>query len=704
MSWRCALALTRRRTTRIEAIAAATPGAVRRLGNRGAAGATASSREIALNGFPCRTGALSPCPVRAGNGCGRWRIALAAAIVAPWALADSADAGTPSFYEQRLIYQRAVHAIRHGRVTAFRREQARLRDYPLRVYLDYYDAERRISSLSAKQAKEIAAKLAATPLAPMFSRRWLQAQARRGRWDVYLANYEPTADAAGRCNYLRALYRSGARDEALDQARELWISPRSQPKTCDPLFEAWIGAGRLDQEAVWARLELALDADEVTLARYVLRFFDVANVSAGRQYYDVHVRPRMTRSLSRFEDNDGGRRALRHGLLRHARRHPKEALALWERAARQRDFNAADRRFITERLATAAAEAGVPPTEGPEGFLPDNVERVALAMVRQREWARAAKWIAALPAAVGDMPRWQYWLGQALARDGKEAAGRAALNTVAAARNYYGFMAAEELGLAPRLNAVSPRYDAIAQAALLKMPAVRRLTELYAVGDLVNARREWEHVLPRLDEEAKRDLVEWAANVGWSARAIFGARDGEMADLVAIRFPRPYLDTFRRYAFQTELSIHFLLAIARQESAFNPDAVSSAGARGLMQLMPGTARHVADRLRVKRPARDDLTDPEVNVRLAANHLAYLMRRYGGSRVLAAAAYNAGERRVNAWLKDADGMPASVWVERIPFRETRDYVKGVIAFAQVYAQLAQETAPVLAAHERAIRRP
>ena len=220
----------------------------------------------------------------------------------------------------------------------------------------------------------------------------------------------------------------------------------------------------------------------------------------------------------------------------------------------------------------------------------------------------------------------------------------------------------------------------------------------------MNARREWEHVLPRLDEEAKRDLVEWAATVGWSARAIFGARDGEMADLVAIRFPRPYLDIFRRYAFQTELSIHFLLAIARQESAFNPGAVSSAGARGLMQLMPGTARHIADRLRVKRPARDDLTDPEVNVRLAANHLAYLMRRYGGSRVLAAAAYNAGERRVNTWLKDADGMPASVWVERIPFRETRDYVKGVIAFAQVYAQLAQEAAPVLTDHERAIRRP
>ena len=239
---------------------------------------------------------------------------------------------------------------------------------------------------------------------------------------------------------------------------------------------------------------------------------------------------------------------------------------------------------------------------------------------------------------------------------------------------------------------------------MLAVPPVRRMTELYAVGDLVNARREWRYALPLLDETGRRDLVELTARIGWGTQAIFGARDGEMADLVAIRFPRPHSDVFRRHAFQSELPLQFLYAIARQESAFNARAVSSAGARGMMQLMPTTARLVADRVRVKRPSRTDLFNPDVNVRLASHHLARLMRRYRGNRALVAAAYNAGESRVDRWTKDVDGLPTAVWVERIPFRETRDYVKGVIAFAHVYARLAGEDPPVLAPHERTVAPP
>ena len=114
------------------------------------------------------------------------------------------------------------------------------------------------------------------------------------------------------------------------------FAPRSQPKTCDPLFEVWIASGRLRQESVWARLALALDAREVTLARYLLRFFDAREAAAGRLYYDVHVRPRTVRSLSRFKDDEGGRRALRHGLLRYARDNAEGALALWGEVGRKR--------------------------------------------------------------------------------------------------------------------------------------------------------------------------------------------------------------------------------------------------------------------------------------------------------------------------------------------------------------------------------
>ena len=626
--------------------------------------------------------------------------AALALLATPLAPAQS-HAAELSSYEQRMAYKEAVYAIRTGRSSRFRREAAKLRDYALAPYLTYHDAQRRLSSLSAKRAKATREALADTPLAPIFFRSWLKAQARRGRWDVYLAHYEPSNNATARCNHLRALYRSGEREQALDQVRDLWIAPKSQPKTCDPLFDVWIASGRIDQEAVWARLELALDAREVSLARYLLRFFNAANAAAGKLYYDVHARPRLVRSHSRFKDTEGGRRALRHGLLRHARSDAEEALALWRKVADKRSFNEADRRYIEERLVAAVAEAGQPPADAPESFAPENALRVAQAMVWHRQWAHATAWIKALPANVAAKPRWRYWLGTALRAVGEDEAGRQHLAAVAKLRTYYGFLAAEALGQRPALNAVAPRRDEETREALMRVPAVKRMTELYAVGDRVNARREWAYAVPKLTEAQQRDLVAWTASIGWGEQAIFGARDGEMADLVSIRFPRPHLDIFRRHAFQTQLPVHFLYAIARQESAFNPRAISSAGARGLMQLMPGTARLVADRVRVARPSRDALLNPDVNMRLAAHHIAQLMRRHDGNRALVAASYNAGEHRVAQWLKGVDGLPTSVWIERIPFRETRDYVKAVIAFAQVYAQLAGEYPPVLAPHERTV---
>ena len=236
------------------------------------------------------------------------------------AAADRPLVEQDDLYEQRIAYQRAVAALRAGRSREFRRTAAELQDYPLHIYLAYYQEQGRLSNMGAKTAHALRAEFADTPIAARFYSQWLNAQVRRGRWDVYLANYEPSGSTAARCNYLRALYRSGDHAEALSQVRELWVAAESQPKTCDPLFEVWIAAGQLDQDTVWARMTLALDANETTLARYLLRFFDKANARTGRLYYDAHVRPRNVRSLARFPDNDGGRRALAHGLLRYRRR------------------------------------------------------------------------------------------------------------------------------------------------------------------------------------------------------------------------------------------------------------------------------------------------------------------------------------------------------------------------------------------------
>ena len=603
-------------------------------------------------------------------------------------------------YDDRLDYKRAVAALRAGRSREFRRTAAKLADYPLKIYLDYYQAQGRVSTMGAKRAHELRTEFAESPIGERFYRQWLNAQVRRGRWDVYLANYEPTESASGRCNYVRALYRSGEREAALKQVRDLWVAPESQPKTCDPLFEVWIAGGHLDQDAVWERLALALDANEVSLGRYLLRFFNTANAGPGRLYYDAHVRPRTVRSMRRFPDTDGGRRALRHGLLRYAEDQPENALDLWRKAAAEYAFSAADKRYIHEWLTAASADGGAVPADGPAEFSTAAVEHIASALIRHQHWEAAARWVVALPEALHATPQWRYWLGRALDAVGDPAA-REHLTAAAASRNYYGFLAADRIGATPALNALPPRNDPSAERALLAVPTVRRMVELHAVGDLVNARREWRYAARTLDDQQQRLLVELTSRIGWIEQAIFGARDAELLDMVRFRFPTPYLSIYRRHAANVNVPVTLLLAVSRQESAFNPKAVSVAGARGLMQLMPSTARLVANRLRVGAPSNRDLVDPDANVHLASHHLAALMARHNRHRPLVAAAYNAGEHRLKRWVRQAQGMPTDVWIERIPFRETRDYVKGVIAFNHIYDRLLGETRTVLAEHERRI---
>ena len=628
--------------------------------------------------------------------------ALAVALVGalPAAAAGADDSGALPLYDQRIAYRRAVQALRAGRSSEFRREAAKLQDYALRPYLDYYAAQGRLGAMRPKRAKELRAAFAHTPIGERFYRQWLNAQVRRGNWDVYLANYEPQDDVAARCNHARALYRSGARSEALDLARDLWVAPESMPKTCDPLFEVWIAAGRLDQETVWARLALVLDANERSLARYLLRFFDANNAATGQLYYNVHVRPRNVRNLARFPNTDGGRRALRHGLLRYARENADAALALWQEAQQSHTFSAADQRYIDEQLQAAAAEQGIVPQLAPGNLSVAATERIALGMVKHQQWDAAARWAKALPADLAGKPMWRYWLGHALVASGAEDAGREQLGAVADRRTYYGFLAAEHLGREPQLNAEALRRDRGAWRKLLAVPAVLRMRELFLVGDLVNARREWRLAFANLELEQQRHLVELTAELGWVDQAIIGARDAELNSMLAVRFPTPSLNIYRRYAAEVDLPVHLLLAVSRQESAFQISAVSGAGAHGLMQLMPATARLTATRARLERPNRADLADPHVNVRLGAHHFAMLMKRYG-NRALAAAAYNAGEGRVARWTKGVRAMPTTVWIERIPFRETRDYVKGVLAFQCVYSRLLGDPVPMLAARERAV---
>jgi soluble lytic murein transglycosylase len=420
---------------------------------------------------------------------------------------------------------------------------------------------------------------------------------------------------------------------------------------------------------------------------------------------DLHP-DRIARTGAFSEDNRYVRVIIGHGLRRLARNDPTAAATAWQRLQDNHDFSAADAQAITETIVLALARQGTFPTRAPETLSaevsPAFTSGMADAALQAQNWKELLYWTERLPPELAVDLRWQYWLARALERThlGSERA-RLSYEALAGERNYYGFLAAALIGREPRLNGAVHQDNPARAEALAKLPGLARALELYAVGDLINARREWYALLPTLDTEQQYLAARLAQQVGWVAQSIFTANEAGLRDSLELRFPVTYPDVFQRISHVTTVPQPFLLAVARQESAFDAQARSPVNARGLMQLMHPTASQVAGRIGTTAPSTTDLYDPAINIELGAHHLAHLLTRYDNQRPLAAAAYNAGEHRVDRWMKERKGQPMDIWIEGIPFQETRNYVKNVLAFTQVYGQLLGKPQPVLERREAVV---
>ena len=320
----------------------------------------------------------------------------------------------------------------------------------------------------------------------------------------------------------------------------------------------------------------------------------------------------------------------------------------------------------------------------------------------RENWEQIGRWVEALPVDERERGRWRYWYARSLeSRFGITPVTRDVYAGLATKRSYYGFLAAHRLRLPPRLNEVQAEIDSQSMIAFRRIAAVRRTEELIAAGDEVNTRREWFSLTPTLTEEQGLLWTYLLAAKDEARLAIMSANTFDLHDHIRVRFPTPYRDPFAETASDTGVPVARLMAMARQESAFDATARSGADARGLIQILHSTARLAARRAKLPEPALADLYQPKTNIQIAGHHLAWLLRRYQDAFPIAIAAYNAGEHKVDRWIRDASGTPMDVWIENIPYRETRNYVKNVLAFMQVYGLLLGDSPPLLAKHEEQV---
>ena len=598
---------------------------------------------------------------------------------------------TGEIAQQRSEFLAAEEALKRGDQRDYQAALKALGDYPLYPYLEYRELQQKLSSIDAARAQRFLNDHPGTPLADRFQHIWLDELARRGLWQTYIEFYRPTSSPKRRCNYLYALIRTGHAKDAWKEVEALWLSGRSRPDACDPVFDAWRAAGKLDSRLVWQRIELAMDARQTRLARYLGRFLPEQDKDRLQHWLQVDRDPQRILDPADFSEQQSYReQILLHGFKRLARKDADTALAAWNQLERSYPFSQAQRYQAQRALALALISQDHPgTTDQLQRFSPDPgdtrlLETRLRAALSRHDWPLLLTWLEALPENLGSSERWRYWRARALEGVGRTADARGLYQELAGQRSYHGFLAADRVGRAYNLDHTPLSVVEKRLTGMAAEPGIRRARELYYLGRLNDARSEWRFATRDLDPDDLKAAASLAQDWGWLDQAIFTlARTGYWEDL-ELRFPIAHRSEIDQASGKRELDNAWVFAVLRQESAFAADARSPAGAMGLMQLMPRTARSTARKLKLSPPRHSDLLLPEINIELGTAYLRQVLEQLDGNPVLATAAYNAGPHRVSRWLPDVSA-PADLWVETIPFNETRRYTQRVLTYSVIYDQ-------------------
>ena len=308
----------------------------------------------------------------------------------------------------------------------------------------------------------------------------------------------------------------------------------------------------------------------------------------------------------------------------------------------------------------------------------------ARAALRAADWQAVRDAVDRLSVGARQDPAWTYWYGRALGSQGRDDGARAYFLRISGQPNFYGLLAAEELGAMAGIPEPFHVASEAEVAAAGAHPGLARALELYRLDLRTEATREWVFSIRGMKDAELLAAAELARRAGIFDRAINTADRTLSAHNYKVRFLAPFKDVFDEQARIFGLEEAWVLGLVRQESRFIVNAKSSVGASGLMQLMPATARWVAKRTGLKNYSPARVAEVPINVALGTGYLKMVLDDLGHP-LLASAAYNAGPGRARRW-RDTRPLEGAIYAETIPFNETRDYVKKVMSNTMYYAQL------------------
>jgi soluble lytic murein transglycosylase len=593
-----------------------------------------------------------------------------------------------SLKEDRAHFLKAETAINKGDLKAWKKLQPKLVDYPLYADLLFKLSIQKIDKTDEKQAKQNLQALANTPLHKTYLKSWLRRLVSRQQWNQYIDYYESGLGTRYQCHYAQALYESGQADKAEPVARKLWLVAKSQPKYCDPVFKDMKTAGQLTDDLVWQRIELAIRKGKTGLVKYLKKSLPAYDQKQVDEWLKIRNKPE--RALAKkYTQSELPRRQqmLVYGVKRMALFEADRALAQWQKIRDKVLLTAQDKqeieRYLALRMTTQRLDGAV--AQHRRITAPDReiLEWGVRAALREGDWQAVGDFLNKLEQTGSLSDRWKYWQARHAEEAGKSTLASSLYHLLATGRGYHNFLAADRTDTSYLFNHQPLSYSKQQIRPLAEDYNVRRARELYELDRISQARREWYYLIKNHGDEDRQKLAYIQKQWGWHSQAILTIATADYYDDLSLRFPVVYKDEIEKAIRSSGLDTSWVMALMRQESAFQADARSSAGARGLMQLMPQTSRYVARLLKLRRPKINDLYQPATNIKLGTHYLKKNLKDFKQNKVLTTAAYNAGPTRVSKWLPTTKNMEADVWTETIPFKETRLYVQRIMSYASIY---------------------
>jgi soluble lytic murein transglycosylase len=590
----------------------------------------------------------------------------------------------------RQLFLKAETALSKGNDASYFKLADQLTEYPMYPYLQYQWLRKHLGR--ERQVKEFLEQHASSRYAGILKRKWLYHLAKKKQWQTFLQFYSETSDRSLNCYYHRAQFKTGDKQAALNGAKDMWSAGFSQPKACDPLFAVLKKSSLFNQELFWQRFDAALQNNKTSLAKYVKTLMTAGDQKTADLWLKLHRNPE--RHISELLGNPETAQAplmFTHAINRLARKDVYQAVDLWDSSEHLFDISSERADKVEKRLALKLAFRNESDAYERLGELNSSdysskAWRIRVALYEQ-EWPRVITAIEDLSSEDQEREKWQYWLARAYEETGKPIQAEELLTELSNKRDFYGYLAAERLDRQYQLS--HDPIDVTPQeiAEIKNHGEFRVAFEFMMLDREKEAKLQWWHALRQLSEDQIPAAAKLAQEWQWDEVAIFSIAKVKYWDDVELRFPLSYADQIRQNAMQQDLDPALLFGLIRRESAFNKDAHSPAGARGLMQIMPQTGRQIAKDLNERWQGKNSLYNPVRNLKYGSYYYQKLLNQFNGHYALALAAYNAGPHRVKKWLPEKT-VPADIWIETIPFRETREYVTTVLVYAMIYQQRMQ----------------